>query len=96
VREIAVRMAIGALPRDIVRLVLREGLWVVGIGTALGALVSMSTSHLLTGLLFGVHPVDPLILGGMTAIFMLVAMLAMILPARRAARIDPLAALRYE
>jgi putative ABC transport system permease protein len=96
VREIAVRMAIGALPRDIVRLVLREGLWVVGIGTAVGALVSMSTSHLLTGLLFGVQPVDPLILGGMAAIFILVAMLAMILPARRATRVDPLAALRYE
>jgi putative ABC transport system permease protein len=96
VREIAVRIAIGALPRDIVHLVLREGLWVVGIGTALGALMSMSSSHLLAGLLFGVPPVDPLVLGGTATIFILVAMLAMILPARRAARVDPLVALKYE
>jgi putative ABC transport system permease protein len=96
VREIAVRIAIGALPRDIVHLVLGEGLWVVGIGTALGALVSVTSSHLLAGLLFGVAPVDPLVLGGTASIFILVAVLAMILPARRAARVDPLVALKYE
>jgi putative ABC transport system permease protein len=96
IREIAVRIALGALPRDIVTLVLREGLLMIMAGIVLGLLVAIATSSLLTSLLFGVQPADPVTLLGMALLFMVVAVFAMMLPVRRALRIDPVISLRYE
>jgi putative ABC transport system permease protein len=96
VREIAVRIALGALPRDIVTLVLREGVLMMTAGIVLGSIIAIATSGVLSSLLFGVQPADPVTLLGMAALFMFVAVLAMLLPVRRALRIDPLVSLRYE
>ena len=95
-REIAVRIALGALPRDIVGLVLREGLLMTAAGIALGLAVAVTTGSVLSSLLFGVRPVDAVTLIAITALFSVVAALAMLLPVRRALRVDPLVALRYE
>jgi putative ABC transport system permease protein len=96
VREIAVRVALGAVPRDIVRLVLHEGLLMTAGGIALGLALSIGTAHTLASLLFGVQPLDVVTIASAVVLFVLVAVLAMLLPARRAARVDPVVALRYE
>ena len=96
VREIAVRTALGALPRDIIGMVLREGLAVTVLGAALGLGAAAAGSRLLTGLLFELDAVDPITFVAVPAVAVLVAAAAMFFPARRAARVDPLAALRYE
>ena len=96
VREIAVRIALGAVPRDIVRLVLHEGLLMTAGGIALGLALTIGTAHTVASLLFGVQPLDVVTIIGAVVLFVLVAVLAMLLPARRAARVDPVVALRYE
>jgi predicted permease len=95
-REIAIRSALGALPRDIVRLVLREGVWLTTIGIAAGLTMSIAAARALGGLLFGVRPVDPGTLLGTSALFLLVSAAAMLVPAGRALRVDPAAALKHE
>jgi ABC-type antimicrobial peptide transport system permease subunit len=93
-REIGVRMALGAKQRGIVGLVLRQGLIPVAIGMVLGALASLGLGFVLSSVLFGVGPADPLSLVGASATLALAAMAACYLPARRASRVDPLSALR--
>ena len=87
-REIGVRLAVGSAPRAIVALVLREGLGLAFGGTALGAIGSLTLGRLLTAQLYGTAPTNPWVLVLMTVTLALVATLACIVPARRAARVD--------
>jgi ABC-type antimicrobial peptide transport system permease subunit len=95
-REFAVRVALGATPADLRRAVLMHGLTLAAIGTALGVLASLATTRALESLLFGVTPTDAATLGVVCALLLCVALLAALLPARRAQRVDPMLALRSE
>ena len=95
-REIGIRMAMGAEGRDVLGLVVGQGLKLAGAGVALGILVALGLTRQLSSLLFGVSAYDPLTYGGVTLILVIVALLACYIPARRATRVDPLVALRYE
>ena len=92
-REIAIRIAIGSSARAIFGLVFREGAALVGAGLLAGALGALALRRSVEGLLFGVRPTDPLVIGAAVALLVVVALLACALPARRATRIDPVAAL---
>jgi ABC-type antimicrobial peptide transport system permease subunit len=92
--ELAMRMALGANASQVVRLVLRGVAAVVACGTAIGVALSVWASNFVTALLFGVQGRDPLTLGAAVAVLTLVALLAGLLPARRAARLDPNEVLR--
>lgn len=94
--EIGVRMALGAQSRDVLRLILRQGLTLTlgGLGVGLGGAVLLT--RFLTGLLFEVKPTDPLTYGVVASLLALVAAVACLIPARRATKVDPLVALRYE
>lgn len=95
-REIGIRMALGAAQRDVLRMILKHGLWLTGIGIALGLLVAVFLTRLLQTLLYGVRPTDPLTFVGVTLVLAAVAWLACYLPARRATQTDPMIALRHE
>jgi putative ABC transport system permease protein len=95
-REIGVRLAVGATASDVRRLVLAEGLRLAATGTAIGLGLTMMVTRLLRGLLFGVHPLDPAALLSTVAILGGASILASYLPARRAARVDPVMLLRTE
>jgi predicted permease len=94
--EIGVRMALGARRRDVLRLVVREGMRLTLVGTALGLLLALGVGVGLSRILYGLKPVDVGVFGGVTALLLGVAALACYLPARRAMRVDPSVALRYE
>jgi putative ABC transport system permease protein len=94
--EIGIRMAVGAQSRNVVGLVLRHGLGLVGVGAALGLVGGGIAALFLRRMLFGVSVADPLTLGGSSLILLLVAMGASILPAWKAAKVDPLESLRAE
>jgi ABC-type antimicrobial peptide transport system permease subunit len=95
-REIGVRMALGADRGKILALVLRQGLALAGLGVAIGAAGSLAVNRLLGSMLFGVEPNDPLTLAAVATILLAVAGSACAIPAWRAARTQPVAALRYE
>jgi putative ABC transport system permease protein len=95
-QEIGIRMALGAQRGDVLRLVLGEGARMAAIGVVLGIGASLAITRLLSNLLFGVSPTDPWTFAGVAVLLSLVALLATYIPAYRAMRIDPLAALRYE
>ena len=92
-REIAIRIAIGSSPRAVFGLVFREGAALVGVGLLAGAAGVLALRQTMDGLLFGVRPLDPLVIGAAVTLLVLVALLACSLPARRATRIDPWPAL---
>ena len=94
--EIGLRMALGAQPRQVLGLVLRQGMLLAIIGAVVGVVVALPVARLASGLLYGVSATDPLTYAGITLLLMGVALMACYLPARRATRIDPLAALRVE
>ncbi len=95
-REIGLRIALGARPRDVLQLILGEGLKLVLIGVALGILLALSMTKLLTAMLFGVSVTDPLVFLFVVALLLGVSLAACYVPARRAMRVDPIIALRYE
>jgi ABC-type antimicrobial peptide transport system permease subunit len=94
--EIGVRMALGARPAQVLRLVLRESVGLVGLGTVLGAMTALGASRYVEALLFGLAPGDPFTYVAAVTGLVLVALLASLIPARRAARVNPLVALRAE
>ena len=95
-REIGIRMALGAQIGDVRKLFLRQGLWLTATGIALGIAVALALSRVMSALLFGVGPTDPLTYVAVSAALGAVALLATYLPARRASRVDPIVALRAD
>ena len=95
-REIGVRMALGAGTRQVARLVLRQGLSAVLLGIAVGLGVAFAATRVLSSLVFGISTTDPWAFGGVSLLLIAVAAAAILLPARRAAQVNPLVALRYE
>jgi putative ABC transport system permease protein len=94
--EIGIRMAIGAQRRDILRLVIRNGLILIGVGTFLGLLTSFALTRLMSSQIWGVSATDPLTFLTVVILVSIVGLAACFAPARRATRVDPLIALRYE
>ena len=95
-QELGIRVALGADPRDILRLVVGQGMKLALVGVGLGVLTSLLLTRLLSSLLFGVHAIDPLAFVGSAAVLALAAFVACYLPARRATRVDPIVVLRFE
>jgi putative ABC transport system permease protein len=95
-RELGLRLAVGAQPRQVLLLVLRQGLLLTAVGVLLGLAAAIALTRLLSGLLFGVAAVDVTTFSSISLFLVIVSLLACYLPARRAMRIDPLSALRYE
>jgi predicted permease len=95
-REVGIRMALGAQRGDVLRRVVLRGIALVGAGAALGAATSLGVARFLGSMLFEVKPSDPFTLAGVVVLLLLVALVACYIPARRATRVDPLVALRYE
>jgi predicted permease len=95
-QEIGIRVALGARPRDILRMVLRQGLGVVGIGLALGLVIALAGTRLMSGLFVGIKSTDPLTFTVVVLMLTAIALFACWIPAHRATRIDPLVALRHE
>jgi len=95
-KEMGIRMALGALPSEIIRHTMRQGMGTVVIGICIGLLATFWLSRFIEIMLFDISRYDPLALAGAVIVFIAVAALASWIPARRAAKIDPMVALRYE
>lgn len=89
-------MALGANRADVLRLVVRQGMTMAVIGLVLGLIGAFLVSRVLIGMLYGVSPTDPLTFTGVSIVLLSVALLACVIPARRATRVDPIVALRAE
>jgi putative ABC transport system permease protein len=94
--EIGIRMALGAQKTDVLKLVVRQGMWLVALGLLLGVVASIVATRLMAGLLFGVSATDPETFSVVAALLASVALAANLVPARRATKVDPMVALRYE
>ena len=96
VREVGIRMALGAQSRDVVRMIFSQGAWQIGIGLTLGLALAAGVAQLMTIILFDVQPRDPAIFASVVAVLAMAGLAACLVPARRATRVDPLVALRAE
>jgi len=94
--EIGIRMAIGAQPRDVFRMVVRQGMMLASIGVVLGLIGAFGLTRLMTTMLFGVAPTDPATFASIALLLTSVALVACYLPGRRATKVDPVVSLRYE
>ena len=94
--EIGIRMALGAERVDVLKMVMRQGLGLALAGAGIGLVAAIGSMRVLTSMLYGVKPVDPVTLGGVTLLLLAVAAVASYSPARRATRVDPMVALRHE
>ena len=94
--EIGIRLALGATRAKILGMILRQGLELAIAGAAVGLVGALIVSHLMAGLLYGVRPTDPVTFVGVAVLLIGIALLACYIPARRATRVDPMVALRYE
>ncbi|MGH9343755.1 MAG: ABC transporter permease, partial [Terriglobia bacterium] len=94
--EIGIRMALGAQPGDVMKMVFGQGLLIVGAGIVVGLLAASAAVRMMEGFIFGVSAYDPLTFAGVAVLLAIVALLACYIPARRAAKVDPMVALRYE
>jgi putative ABC transport system permease protein len=94
--EIGIRMAVGAQERDVLQLMMREGMTPALIGVAIGLATSLLLTRLMKSLLFGVSATDPLTIAALSMLLLSVALMSCYLPARRATKVDPMIALRYE
>ena len=95
-REIGIRLALGATPRHILRLMMVQGMRLTLIGVAIGFVGAIAVTRLMRSLLFGVAPTDVMTFVVSSIVLIVVALLACFIPARRATKVDPLVALRYE
>jgi putative ABC transport system permease protein len=95
-KEIGIRMSLGAQVRDVLRLVVGQAMRLVAIGVLVGAAGALVVARLLSGLLFGVSVSDPTTFLATLALLVSASLLATVIPARRATRVDPMVALRYE
>ena len=96
IREIGVRMALGAAPRDVLRLVVWQGLRLTLIGLGLGLALAAAGTRVLSNVLYGITPTDPLSYGAVILVLTLAALFASYVPARWATRVDPIRALRTQ
>jgi hypothetical protein len=95
-REIGIRIALGARRADVIGMILREGMWLIAIGSAIGAFVAGAASRVLAGFLFGIPPIDPTTFGATAVLFAALGLAACCVPVLRATHIDPVHALRHE